>query len=347
MPVIVGLSVVPSAAADSVVLKGSVRLAIGVSDVRLGDIADLDGPRAERLADTVIAEVRNPAAAMEIALSDVRQALEDAEVHWGKVQLSGRTVIVRPAAGPGATPPMAMTAAAIEQTDERGREARPTSELEPAGALVELPTLEGAVARAILAGLGIGPERLRLRFDEADREVLDSDLETYRYEIQPLSSCFSDRIELSVRAWSGGRIEAHYDLTVTPMIRCEVAVARHDLGRGDELRAEDLSGESRWLPPSQVANNSTLVHAVGRVTDAPVKAGDVLRKRDVKHAVVVKRGDRVMVRCLVGGVVITLEAEARDDAARDERVELRKLGERETFFATVTGPGAAVMDLSR
>jgi hypothetical protein len=54
-----------------------------------------------------------------------------------------------------------------------------------------------------------------------------------------------------------------------------------------------------------------------------------------------------MVRCLVGGVVISLEAEARTEGAKGDRIELRKLGERDTFMATATGPGAAVIDLSR
>ena len=54
-----------------------------------------------------------------------------------------------------------------------------------------------------------------------------------------------------------------------------------------------------------------------------------------------------MVRCLVGGVVISLEAEAKSDGAEGEKIELRKLGERDTFLGTVAGPGSALIDLSR
>ena len=53
-----------------------------------------------------------------------------------------------------------------------------------------------------------------------------------------------------------------------------------------------------------------------------------------------------MVRCIVGGIVISLEAEARGHGAEGDTIELRKLGERDTFIATVTGPHAAVMDLN-
>jgi flagella basal body P-ring formation protein FlgA len=61
---------------------------------------------------------------------------------------------------------------------------------------------------------------------------------------------------------------------------------------------------------------------------------------------VVERGDRVKVRCLVGGIVIALKAEARADGAEGDTIELRKLGERSTFLATVTGRGEAIVDLA-
>ena len=59
----------------------------------------------------------------------------------------------------------------------------------------------------------------------------------------------------------------------------------------------------------------------------------------------IKRGDRVIVRCIVGGIVITLEAEARSDGAIGDDIELKKIGERESFIATVSGSRAAVLDL--
>ncbi len=54
-----------------------------------------------------------------------------------------------------------------------------------------------------------------------------------------------------------------------------------------------------------------------------------------------------MVRCMVGGLVITLEAEARSDGAEGDVIELRKLGERDTFMGRAVGPGSATIDLSR
>ncbi len=109
----------------------------------------------------------------------------------------------------------------------------------------------------------------------------------------------------------------------------------------------DCAVERRWIPPIQASMLCGFVEAVGRIASMQLRAGDVLKKKHVKREVLVSRGDRVMVRCLVGGVVLSLEAEARSNGAEGESVELRKLGERNTFMATIVGPGSAIVNLSR
>lgn len=339
-------AVASSAAADDIVLKGSVRLAPGVDEVRLGDIAELNGPVAERYAETVVARVHASTGAMEISVREVRQVLDDAGVHWGKVNLNGATVIVRPTGRGNATGPLFMTPAAIESAG-RVQPIVNRGTLDQADDIVDLPTLRGAVARTILAGLGLGPDTVRMTFDDRDATLLDMDLDSNRFEIQPMSNLDSDRVELSIRVWSDGRVVNRQSLSVRLMIRTEVVVVGRDIHRGDVLNERDCGVERRWITPIQASTLCGLVEAVGRVANMPLKAGDVLKKKHVKREVLVKRGDRIMVRCLVGGVVLSLEAEARGDGAEGESVELRKLGERDTFMATIVGPGAAIVDLSR
>ncbi len=332
--------------ADEIVLKGSARLATGVGEVRLGDVAELTGPEAERLADTVVGHVHDGTAAMEISVRDIRAALTDAGAHWGKVNLNGSTVIVRPTSAVGSAPPMFMTPASIDQ--EVRRPHRITREgFVSAEKMIDLPTVQGAVTRTIMTALGMAPVDVRLTFSDRDRSLLELDLDTNRFEIQPLSNLDSDRVELSVRVWSHGRIVHQQSISVHLMIRIGVVVLRNDMRRGDVVHEEGCTVERRWITPIQASTLCGLVEAVGRVASMPLKAGDLLKKKHVKREVLVKRGDRVIVRCLVGGVVISLEANARSNAAEGESVELRKLGERDTFMATVTGPGAAIVDLSR
>ena len=327
---------------DEIILRGSVRLSPAAHVVRLADIAEISGPEAKRYAEMVIARIVDPARVVEIPVGDVRALLDEAGVHWGKVQLSGRMVIVRPRRPDTSSPPLAMTPASVK-TSARTRSIATASTL--ATDLIELPTLRGTVARALVQGLGIAPGMLRLTFNDHGREILDLEEDAARFEIEPLSNLHSDRIELTVRAWSGGRIQQRHSLTVHPLLSTEVVVLVNARKRGDEIRESDCSVETRWLAPSQAALMAGFIEVVGRVADTRLKAGDVLRTKHVKREVLIRRGQRVMVRCLVGGIVISLEAEARSDGADGEQVELRKLGERDTFFATATGPGSAVVDL--
>ena len=344
--VVIVAALASGAAADEILLKGSVRLAGGTDEVRLADIAELSGPLAQKYANTVVARLHDSTGAMEVSVHQVRSALSDAGVHWGKVNLSGATVIVRPT-GPGdASGPLFMTPATIE-TAARALPAVNRGKLDQADDLVILPTLRGAVARTIVAGLGLPPESVRMTFNDRDAAMLDVSLDTYRFEIQPMSNLDSDRVDLSIRAWSDGRVVNRQSLSVRLLLSTEVVVVRRDIRRGDVMHEADCAVERRWITPIQASTLCGFVEAVGRVANMPLKAGDVLKKKHVKREVLVRRGDRVMVRCLVGGVVLSLAAEARGNGAEGEIIELRKLGERDTFMATIVGPGSAIVDLSR
>ena len=344
---VAGVGLIRPAIGDEVALRSSVRMPGGATVVHLADIATLAGPHAERCADTIVGQVGDPTQVLEISIGQVRQALTEAGVHWGKVQLSGRKVIVRPQGPTNTSPPLAMAPASITKSAGQHGPERSRATEEPAQDLIELPTLRGAVARLIAQGLHTDPSDLRLIFDDDDVAFLNTREEVFRFEIQPLGSLGSNRIELSVRAWSADRVQQTQSLTVRPIIRTNVVLPRYDIGRGVQLSAEDLSVEDRWLPPSQSNAMSTLVQAVGRVAATRLRAAHMLRAKDLKREVLIARRDRVMVRCLVGGVVISLEAEARSCGAENDLIELRKLGEHDTFFAVVTGPGAAIVDLTR
>jgi flagella basal body P-ring formation protein FlgA len=108
-----------------------------------------------------------------------------------------------------------------------------------------------------------------------------------------------------------------------------------------------LSITNEWLKPSVANNLCPAEECAGRIASSNLKAGAPVKRKHVHRERVIERGDRVVVRCLVGGVVISMQAEARSDGSVGDEVELRKPGERNTFFATVSGPGEAVMDLSR
>jgi hypothetical protein len=173
---------------DEITLKGSVRLKEGAETVRLADIAELTGPNAQRFAETSVAEVSDSAEAIEITVRQVRSRLDDAGAHWGLIQLNGRTVIVRPAASRAATPPLTMTPVAIEQPAAPQRAIRTAATYEVAADLIGLTTLRGTLARMFVEGLTIHPKKLRLVFGDHNAELLETDANAARFEIQPLGT---------------------------------------------------------------------------------------------------------------------------------------------------------------
>ena len=109
----------------------------------------------------------------------------------------------------------------------------------------------------------------------------------------------------------------------------------------------DVAEQEQWMPPSQAGLCANRVAAIGRVASRNLKAGDLVRESHIRRNTLIKRGDTVTVRCLVGGAVISLQAEARAVGGEGETIEFRKQGERDAFRATVTSRGEAVVDLNR
>ena len=79
--------------ADTITLRPSVRLSANSNSITLGDIADLDGPEALSFAALPVAKPSDSNDIIELSINDIRALLDDAGAHWGRVNLSGRSVI--------------------------------------------------------------------------------------------------------------------------------------------------------------------------------------------------------------------------------------------------------------
>lgn len=337
--------------ADTITLKNAVRLPAGASAVTLADIAQIDGPDAQQFAGLAIVSLTGSTAAMEITVQDIRNKLTDAGVHWGRVSLSGRSVTVRPGRGGDANPPLAMAAVSIVQPATHRAAAASEGETFAGNELVHEPTLRGEIARVLLNSMRTPSADVRLIFDAGDAEILSTPInapgQNVRYEIQPLGTTTGDRIPVNIRPWTDGKAGERRTVNVQTQIRVKAASLKHDVAKDEAINADDPESKELWLPPSQAAQTITVAQAAGGIAVRGMKTGEVLRESHLRREAMIKRGDNVMVRCLVGGVVISMQAEARTDGATGEIIELRKPGERETFNAKVTGRSEAVIDLSR
>src|SRR4051812_2124825 len=100
------LAVSPVLHADEIHLRTSVRLNSDAKNVTLANVAELQGPEAMRFADLEVAAISAESKAVEVAIKDIRSKLEQAGVNWGIVNLSGRTVTIRPSRDGNAHPPL-------------------------------------------------------------------------------------------------------------------------------------------------------------------------------------------------------------------------------------------------
>lgn len=344
---VIALATVVPAQADAIRLKASVRLAGDGESIRLSDVAELEGPEAIALGSVVVARLADPASAQEISLRSVRAALEDAGAHWGRVNLSGGDVVVRPRRRTAAAP-VAMTGVSL---DGAGRtkpgKGRPAADDQIAATILNDGTLRATLAREIIRSLGAAPDSVRIIFDVADRTHLALRADAHRFEIQAEDRLSTDRATVLVRVWTHDRVTERFRITFSTLINATTAVLRHGLDRGDPVTAADFDFKTQWLKPVEARLACPPADAIERVATRRLEAGSIIRHKHVQPPVVIERGQRVTVRCLVGGTVISLQAEALADGAAGETIEFKKLGERSTFLASVTAPGEAIVDLSR
>ena len=333
------------AAADDITLQSSVRLSADRSDVKLRDIAELRGADAQALAEVVVLARRDPGQQAVLSIQDIRDSLGLAGAHWGRINLNGGSVIVHSGRDAKVGPVTAMTALSLAAAPAEIPVDREIAQ--SADELINAPTLGGMVARFVTTRLQVDPKQIRLAVDSREAALWNATPNQARFELEPLGSASSDRIEFIVRRWGAGGVESRQTLSVRPTVLTTTAAAGADIERGATISERDIQLTSLWLPPSQDSVLAGPADVIGKVAGKRLRAGDAIRKQHVRSALIIERGDRAIVRCLVGGVVIAMQAEAMADGGRGDAIEFRKLGERQTFVAAITGPGEAVVNLSK
>jgi len=330
---------------DEIVLRSAARVPAGAATLALKDVAELTGEYANSLGDVVVLQLAGPPRVIELSVQDIRAMLDKAGVHWGKINLHGGRVVIRPRVSSSVEAPIAMQAVSLHLPKSETREDARTNEHQLVSEFAHDRTVRGAIGRHIVKGLHMRPEDVKLAFDARDKELLDTADSAYRIEVEAVSSLRSDRIQMVVRLWSELRIAQNASMTVLPLVRTNAVVAAQDLSQGTKLTAAELALAEQWVSPSRSGWFTSIAELNDRVLERSVTKGDRISPKQLRKDVIIQRGDRAIVRCLIGGIVISMEVEARQEGAEGDMIEFRKLGERETFFATITAPGEAVMDL--
>jgi flagella basal body P-ring formation protein FlgA len=327
------LALTCAAGADQVRLRASASVAPG--PVRLADIAALEGPAAERLAEVTIEPDARSAGGerrvFEIDLAQVRAALDREGVHWGRVALSGASCIVR-VVGDLPAPDDADAADAPERAPE------PVTLDGP-------PTVRTRISALLLNLFDVEAQDLRLLFDDRDAAFLATPEWGRRIDLQPNSTGASGRQSITVRLFEGERLLETRTVRVDARIRTSVVRLAAGVARGDAVGANQVALQELWLDPASESPVERIEDAVGMLARTRLDAGDVLRTGDIEAPLLVRRGDRVTVHCMSGGVALRVMARAEADGRMGELVECRIDGRRRAFQARVTDRGVVVMNL--
>lgn len=337
--------------ADTIRLRTATTLTADALSVRLADIASLDGPDAERFRELIVRELAPGSTREVITISDVRAILDGAEAHWGRISLSGGTVTIerRPLpAGPVAMRPLSVadrpTAAVTGPRPEPERPGRVGEENVLDGAdLIRAETVGGLLVRELVAGLSTSADDLRLGVRPRDMDVLA--LPMHGAMIRFESGLHGDRVAIAVTT-AGEESTRTMRLSFRVLRRTTIAVPSEDVRAGRALTDDVLDVREAWLGGTAAAGVLGAEDLVGRVAQRSLRAGSTVLGSQVREERLVERGDRVTVRCPVGGIVITLTAEARSGGALGDSIELQKPGERERFRAVVTGRGEARVEIA-
>ena len=346
-------------AAGIVRLLPSVRIAPGCA-FTLADIADLDGPEAESLADIVLG--RGETGAFELSAERIRQQLVVAGGNPAKIEFIGTRTVVRPlraagevpAAAAGANTTPANTTPANTGAAAGDIPATPVAQqadgmrvIDPAGHAGTSTPL-AIICEIVRNAYGEDACDLRLHIAEATLAQI-APVPGVRYEVAKKSSLRGPRLELEVVARAAGREPQRTRVRIDVRFEREVLVSRGEARRGGRADGDAATVERRMLTPDE-ARTAADPHAVA--ADATfaraVPRGGVVERDDLTRPEQVKRRDIVKVRREVGVIAIEIEAIALEDGAVGDVIAFEHHGRRrardaKAFTAEITGPGEAVI----
>jgi len=118
-------------------------------------------------------------------------------------------------------------------------------------------------------------------------------------------------------------------------------VYARNLSSGEIVQASDLQWGSTTVAGGDSLDDPAL--AIGKSTRHFVRAGAPVEAYDLTRPKLIHAGDAVEVAYENGGVFLTLEAKATNDASLGDTVEVTNLTSKQTFEAVASGPGRALV----
>lgn len=307
-----------TAEADTIMLRPAVRLDPGIRNVRLADIADLNGEGAHKLAEVAVTARSDGRDVQEIGVDEVRRVLSTAGADWTEVTLSGTVCVIRPNKSPGATGEAGS-----------GREVVAAADRD-----LKFNAGENSATGTIGAALGkyISDEMLRIdagdvevAFEARDRGLLERSTLDLELEILPQGTLRSARATFILKLYAQGILLEQHRLTVQVRIQQPVLMLRVPVSRGGCITSEMIREEKRLLPPSTRPAIRRTAEVVGLEACSQLQAGQILREGDVASRVLVQRMDQVTLRARHGPLMIRMPGRATEAGRVGDVIKVKRL----------------------
>ncbi len=201
--------------------------------------------------------------------------------------------------------------------------------------------LEERVALAIGKRLGTGDGRdVAVRFDR-DVRALEIDpaaigaLHMMRLAYDPSNGRFDIVFELP--SATHRRVVLRY--TGVAVETVPVVIPLRPIGRGETIRASDVSLERR--PKADAGENpvGSLDAAVGMAVKRPLRMGLAVRAADLMKPEIVRQNEVVTITYERPGIVLSVRGKALESGAEGDVVNVLNIQSKRTLQTTVTGPG--------
>jgi len=306
-----------------VMLRSTVRLASGVDGLTLGHIAQIEGPQHDAIAKIAIetkAKIEQ-GTWRSIELADIRALIAETRgVHEGSVVLVGSDVSItrrRDASHLAEMPKVSINAVVVESG----------------------PVLREHLETWIYGRLGTKPETTRIKFEERDTELLTQATTDRVIEIREIGR--SKEIRLRVTMYEHDQIIEDTTLRIDVQVqrRVRITTAQHD--RRTLLSEEYSTIETRWMYPTHAIADPD--DSIGLECKTTIKPGVMVMSSMLAKPILVKRGQLVSARSVVGGFVVTKIVRAMGAGELGDVIELESKDRKSKFAARIAGKGRVVI----